>query len=81
MSDVGPESKNSSVDEFFDIRNKLILHYLYVKIIKYHGGLAERSMALVLKTSWGEIPSEVRILYPPKNTKQQRCFLEKITNL
>ena len=29
------------------------------------GGVAERSMALVLKTSWGEIPSKVRILPPP----------------
>ena len=34
-------------------------------IYKSHGGVAERTMALVLKTSWGGIPSKVRILPPP----------------
>jgi hypothetical protein len=29
------------------------------------GGLAEWFKALVLKTSWGAIPSEVQILHPP----------------
>lgn len=49
--------------------------------MKLIGGLAERSKAPVSKTGWGEIPSQVQILYPPpvKNMPNETIKL-KIRN-